>query len=366
MLFDGWPLRYAPASPPALHLFEILSALPAGVRPLLALPAAGGDEPANPQAAGENGAPYGRLFCPVYRPVADTPTGQLRWQQRVLPELARRVGAGFIHTTGARPPLFSGAPVIISPAVDLSAAPTAKTFAGRLADALGRGGLRGSGAMLWPLDLPAPPAAGSLHRLPPYAHSAFHTPQTPLETLPESYVLAPGALDDRALDLLSAAWSWAQNGLGEDWVLIACDLDDNSLERLRGLCQDAGVGGHIERVSPVTLEERAALFQQAGAVIALGTMLPWADTLLHALAGTRPLVAEESPLTDARAGPAAYLTAPGDARALGAALITVIVEEEVGEQLSHAARARAAAWDRDAFSRGLAAAYGIKSEAEPA
>jgi glycosyltransferase involved in cell wall biosynthesis len=56
-------------------------------------------------------------------------------------------------------------------------------------------------------------------------------------------------------------------------------------------------------------------------------------------------------------GPAAYLVKAGDTRAMGAALITILVEEEVSERLAQAARQRAGAWSLSAFADGLAEAY---------
>jgi hypothetical protein len=72
------------------------------------------------------------------------------------------------------------------------------------------------------------------------------------------------------------------------------------------------------------------------------------------------VVALEDRRIDALVGPAAYLVPdqPGkNARALGAALVTLIVEESVGAALGSAARWRAAAWDGQAFSQALGNAY---------
>jgi hypothetical protein len=42
---------------------------------------------------------------------------------------------------------------------------------------------------------------------------------------------------------------------------------------------------------------------------------------------------------------------------LGGALITVVVEEEMGENLSQAARARSAGWDMAVFQEKLSQVY---------
>jgi glycosyltransferase involved in cell wall biosynthesis len=71
----------------------------------------------------------------------------------------------------------------------------------------------------------------------------------------------------------------------------------------------------------------------------------------------KPLVASETALTDAIVGPAAYLAPPGDARSLGAALVTVIVEEQVAENLSAAASRRSANWRAAEFREQLEKIY---------
>ena len=81
-----------------------------------------------------------------------------------------------------------------------------------------------------------------------------------------------------------------------------------------------------------------------------------------ALACAKPVVAYESAWADAMVGPAAYLVPPGGgaqagSRALGAALITVVVEESVAEELSQAARLRSAQWGQAEFGERLAEAY---------
>ena len=71
----------------------------------------------------------------------------------------------------------------------------------------------------------------------------------------------------------------------------------------------------------------------------------------------KPLVASETALTGAIVGPAAYLAPPGDARSLGAALVTVIVEEQVAENLSAAASQRSANWRAVEFREQLERIY---------
>ena len=76
-----------------------------------------------------------------------------------------------------------------------------------------------------------------------------------------------------------------------------------------------------------------------------------------ALAAGKPLVANKDAMTDAIVGPAAYLVSPGDQRALGAALVTVVVEEQVAMDLSRAAVQHSASWSAMEYREQLAEIY---------
>jgi glycosyltransferase involved in cell wall biosynthesis len=132
--------------------------------------------------------------------------------------------------------------------------------------------------------------------------------------------------------------------LGDEWSLLVCDLDQAGEIYLRSLFSQSGTAPLLA-FSPARLpKERAALFQYSGVVLSLGAVQAWGDVLLQALTSGRPLIGEETPLVSARVGPAAYLVTPGDARGLGAALITVLIEPDLSEQLCLAAQKRAQGW----------------------
>lgn len=371
MLFDGWSLVFSPGSPPANHFFDLVEALPVGVDPWVALPVPGGSPqgqglPVEHSAWVSNGentpafleaAGTGRAVQPVYGRAANTPAGRLQWEQSTLPHLARRIQASRIHMLSLHAPLLSPAPVLISPAEDIFPGVREGSFTARVRSASGKGGLSRSRAVFWPGDLPYPSPDGLERFVDPWVHSAFFTPQQRSEALPENYVLVPGALDSTALQRLAATWSWAVGGLGDGWSLVACDLGQAQMTTLRALCRQSGID-----LSPVSIPapmpaERAALFQHCAAVLSIGPVHPWGDALLHALACARPVIAEETPPVNARVGPAAYLASPGDPRGLGAALITVLIDQEVSDQLCQAARTRTDGWDRTAIARRLSEQY---------
>lgn len=352
VLYDGWPLVYQPAGPAAVHLIELIEALPEQVQPALALP---GDLPAGrlPEAVEK-----------IIEPAADEPGGRLRWEQAILPAIVKRTRARLLHLTTLSAPLFSPVPCVVSPAASLSSGsrPSERSrLSARLRESLARGGLSAARALLWPADLPSPGGSIPVFLVPPCTHSSFSIEQAggPFDalSLPESYILVPGLPDDGGLLTLAKALRWIIAGAGEDWAVVTCDLPPAAAGRLAALIEAEDISAPLKSIQINTPEERAGVFQQAGVVLHVAPVLPWGDSLLQTLACARPLAALETPHSDARVGPAGYLAPVGDARALGAAALTLIVEEEVREQLVQAARQRALNWQSAQFSERLLDIY---------
>jgi len=337
ILYDGWPLVAARSSPAALHIWELLSLLLPQVEPWLALPSDArwiGDE-----FRGNT----------LIDPVPHTPAGRLRWEQVVLPRLARLAGARLIHTTSLSIPLFSAIPCLASPAEPLSAGLPHGSFFSRLRSALNLGSKENVHAILWPNDLPDPPLDLSPLRLPPLVHSAFYQPQPPQSDFPGLFVFCPGPLAEDDLEFLFGVWGRASAGLGDDWTLLVSNLNPKAFTRLGELSRLTEDGAPVKVIDLLTPARWAAAIQQASIILATGTLLPWGDSLLQALACARPLAAQETVWSDARVGPAGYLTPLQDARMLAAAIITPLVEEPVAEQLSLAAVRQSAAWQSQKF-----------------
>lgn len=353
VLYDGWPLAWSTTGEvqAALHLLELLEALPETVEPWLALP-------------GEL-APGIDLPACVRRVAAtemQTPLGRLHWEQIRLPGLARRVGARLLHTTSPYLPLFSPVPGIASPADRLPPASASRRMAERWRESLGMAGLNSAACVLWPSDLPAPDGRAALQRLPPYVHPAFTEPQTGEPVSPAPFILAPGPLDFEQIHLLAAVWSWVSAGLDDEWELLVSDLPPGGLSQLHQACRSMGIesaryAAQVGALSLETLQARAAAFQQAQVVLCVGQVRPWGDPLLHALACGRPLVSVDTPWVDARVGPAAYLAEADDPRGLGAAVLTLVTEESMAERLSQAARQRAKGYQAAAFREAIQAVY---------
>ena len=120
---------------------------------------------------------------------------------------------------------------------------------------------------------------------------------------------------------------------------------------------ESGLEPFCQVLPALPIDQLPALYQGAAAVFHPAPAAPWGGALRRALACGRPVVAVESPLADALIGSAGYAVPAEETRRLGAALITVIVEEDVAAKLGDLGRDRAAAWQEGDFSAALGEVY---------
>lgn len=337
MLYDGWPLAYAPLSPAAWHLRTLLAAEPEGVEPLLALPT-------DPQNAPLPDGPKAVYWHSHAR-------GD--WEQRILPQLAAEHAADAIHTCGLGASLLGKTPSVASPAE-----PEVPGGRSLLQAAMGRGGLARA-HILWPQDLPAPRLPGVLQRLSPAVHPSF-TPTRPRQApagLPDEYVLVLGLVDEAALSALLDSWSWASASIGEYYPLLLAPTDAQHAAWLQSQLEAQHASDTLQVAPLLDPSEQAALLQCSTAVVCAAPPLAWGDPYRQALACGKAIVALQNASSEALLGSAGYLLQPGDSRAFGAAIITVVVDEKVREELEDAAVKRSAGWTQAVFAGQLAEHY---------
>jgi glycosyltransferase involved in cell wall biosynthesis len=337
ILFDGWPLVYAPLNAAAWHLRMLLAVNIEGIEPLLALPT----EPAAATAAGVRS---------VYHHTHDRGA----WQQRILPRLAAEHGAQAIHTTGLAASLFGKQFTLVSPAET-----ERRTAGGRLDAAMGRGGLARA-LILWPSDLPAPHLPGVVRTLPPVVHAEFRTaahPEVNQLDLPEEFLLVHGLRDEGAVLTLLESWTWAAASIGELYPLVLVGLDKDLSEFVGEQLPKYHVENSVRVLGKLQPQELAALYRACTALVHLGPPAAWGNPLRAALAAGKAVVAQREASTESIVGAAAYLTPPEDLRGFGAALITMVVDETARQKLEGAAQQRAAGWKATEFEAGLAEIY---------
>lgn len=366
IFYDGWPLVYQPNSPAALHLLTLLEAHPADFVAAVGLP-------------GEPFHSFSSSVERVQQPIPDTDWGRLNWEQRLLPGMAARVGAGLLHLSGSSPALFGAAGALVSPAGFTGGDPAGNRprlrLAGRLRQAFSQGGLVRTAALLWPVDLPLSGGGPPAVRLPAVVHPVFSSEAFPVSkldptvraelqalNLAENYLLYHGPADEPDLRQLLDAWSWAAGSIGADFPLLLVGLDGQSQDRLSALLAEYQLTGTAWPLPPLSLSALAVVYRGCTALIHLSPVSPWGDPLRLALACARPVVGLESEGAAALIGPAGYLVPPSQpypqlCRALGAALITLVVEQSLAADLSQAAQARAASWKFDLFANSLMECY---------
>jgi glycosyltransferase involved in cell wall biosynthesis len=382
VLYDGWALARRPDSQAALHLFTLLAHRPEEIQAVVAMP----------------GPPPGWLPREVnvtIQPTADTDLGRLLWEQRSLPRLARAHKAGLLHLVSINPALFGAVKSVISPAgfdlghwedgtAGLEPAERAgeqASLAARLREALSFGGMARARAVFWPSDLPAPELGIPVIPMPPVLPPPFSRTVTAFEAsgtmpeleLPDGFILYHGPTNRKALHRLLEAWSWAAGAIGDAYPLLLVGFHGSGREALSGMIREYDLGQTVRALPAVSPDLLARVYERCTALFHPAPVSPWDGPVRLALSCGKPVVALESPLADALVGPAAYL-APADeptaerdrktagrGRKLAAALITVVVEENLAEALSQSARKRAAAWgtagQSAVFSQALSAAY---------
>jgi glycosyltransferase involved in cell wall biosynthesis len=347
VLYDGWALARHPNSPAALHLLALLAYLPDEANPVIALPEARPDW--LPSRA-----------VSLVQPTGEGGWARLGWEQRTLPRLARQAGAHIIHLPGMHAPLLSPVPSAASPAEWLQD-PEENVLPGRALGALGRGGLARRGVLFWPADLPDPPSPAPLVRLPPLVHPDFARPlphsQAQLPDLPETYVLYHGPLRPTDQRRLLNAWSWAADAVGSLYPLVVLGAQPLARARLGALLGEFGLGDSVVVLPEILPQSAAAVYQGCRTLFHPAPVLPWGGAVRHALSCGKPVVVLDSPQADAQIGRAGFTLPASESRRLGAALITTIVEDEVLDTLSEAARQQAAGWVSPSIGPGLLAAY---------
>ena len=345
IFFDGWPLIHAPDSPAGLHLLALLERLPPTAQGTLALP----DVEPDWLSALLDDLPCRIVVLRHKESIKNTEWGQLAWEQRVLPEAVRRNGAVSLYTSGDGVSLFARGDINFSPAV-FPDEDRPRGFTARFRQALGRGGMA-QARTLWPADLP--PLAGT-QTYPPFTSRVFqtHHPDDDLRSLngqemklPENFVLYHGPGSQIALNRLLASWTWAAGPVGQAYPLVVAGLDETARKRFEQLTREFNVSSSVLTMPNLPPHSTAALYQRCTVLFHPTKPAPWGDPLLNALASGKPVVSIDCPEADQRLGPAAYLAPAGDSRALGAALLSVVVEESVSELLSSESVKRMLAWE---------------------
>lgn len=270
-------------------------------------------------------------------PVGPGSLGHWRFQQWRLAPAAQRAGADLLLSLEASAPLRSPLPVLIE---QTGWPPRESGLAERLRRAMASAGALGAaGRYRWQdlagVDLGPPPD----RLLPPFVASQFRPTAGDDDRgirlrfdLFDGYVLAlePSRAE---LELLLAAWTWVDASVGDSHPLVLAGLDPSVADHARHWAASLDLADSLHILPPISWTDLPALLRGAAAMLhpgpsANGQELRWA------LASGTPVAGIARPLASAVMGDAGYLVAEADSRALGAACLTLLVEQrELAKQL---------------------------------
>lgn len=343
VLYDGWPLIYQSDGPATLELSALLSLAPSGIEVLVALPV--------------ESSPEG--FLAGFELFHQASKDPLHWQQRALPALAKEHDAAIIHSTQPAAALFGGVPTVVSPSGYGRLDPTGRSLRARLGRALGRGGLA-QAAVLYPSDIPAPREFFASRAIPPAAHPHFIAkaarPPADLE-LPESYLLYHGPSHPGTLVGLLESWTWAAASIGELYPLVLLGLSEEAKRFVEERLPEFHLEDYVHILPRVHPAHIATIYQSAAGLAHPAPPSVWGGPIRLALACGLPVAAQQHPGTAAMVQDAAYLVDAGDLRGFGAAMITIVVHDQVRGDLQAAAQKISARWEASAFQSELLSLY---------
>lgn len=290
--------------------------------------------------------------------------GRLLFEQVGLPRAAARLRPEAVLVPYASAPLASASP--IAAMID-SQPPVRAKGLDRLRAAAAKAGLSGAWRLLQWADEP-PRAVGSRDRArvsPAIPRTFRPTPSDDDDArkrdcgMPPSYVLALGA-SMRDVRHLLAAWSWMASSLGEEVKLAIGPLGPEAATAAaaaRDLGQEASSVIVFERLP---WESLPAVLRGASCLLVGERPASW-QVLRWSLACGLPVAGVSGGAAQAVLGEAGFLVPPGDARALAAASLSLLVDHDgLARRLKEAGLARAAGYHQAWGDGRLAAALSVR------
>jgi len=261
---------------------------------------------------------------------------RLQYDQIALPRAAAEVGAQVLLILGEQVPLRARMPIAAVPPI-LPQPPTGVGFE-MLRRAAGGAGLRGASSVLMAADLARETDPKRLYT--PFVSPAFLRPEVKSAGPERLRVLC---YDSDPIDIRRAlaAWTWVDGSLGDTYPLQFLSWDPQLDELISATAAEFGVAESVVAGPPSG--NLSQVFREAAAFLSVRP-LAWGQPFRWALASGTPVAAFESLAASSIVGDAGYLVPDGDTRALGAACLSLLVQEELAESLRGKGQRRAAAY----------------------
>ncbi len=321
---DGRALVEHPTSAEAQHLLEWIGGLP-GPETNVSLVHPEGELPELPPGV------RSRTAGPVRRE-----WDRLRYDQITLPRAAAQAGADLLLIFSDGVPLKARIPIAAVPLIgpQLSAAGIVEM----LRKAAGRAGLRGANNILIAADLDG--AAHSGRRYPPFVSPPFLRPGLESAGAERRQVLCYDT-NPEDIRLALAAWTWVDGSLGDTYPLQFLSWNPEVEELIARTAAEFNVAESVMTRPPT--KQLSQLYREAAAFLSVRT-LAWGQPFRWALASGAPVAAFDSPSANSILGDAGYLVTKGDTRRLGAACLSLLVQDELADSLRIKGLRRAAAY----------------------
>jgi glycosyltransferase involved in cell wall biosynthesis len=369
---NGWFFAHDAHTGSGQYLRGLLEWLPR-VAPeheyLLVLPQAG---PAPPTPEGG-----GYRLHPVH--CGDSNLAKVRFEQWLFPRACRALHAHLAHVPYWAPPLVSPAPIVVTvhDLIPLLLPEYRGGFAVRLYTALVSAATPGAALVLTDSDA----SAGDLRqhlRLPSDKVRTIYLAADPAYTpkgdwrvddpirekygLSEGYVLYMGGFDRRKnVRALLSGWTWAGGAIGTNYPLVIGGRlprpDGLLFDDLPALARELKVDDTVKFIGPVDEADKPALYRGATVFAYPSRYEGFGLPPLEAMACGVPVVTTTGGSLPEVMGTAGYLVPPDDTRAFGAAIITIVVEPSVHDDLRARGLAQAQKFSWEKTARETAEAY---------
>ena len=304
---------------------------------------------------------------------------KLWFEQSTFPGAAGRLKADVAHVPHWAPPLRSPAPIVVTVHDIIPALLPAYrgSLLVRLYTALVAAATAGAARVLADSEASAKDIQTQL-RLPAervrtiyLAAGPQYTPKgdwrvdDPLREkygLSEGYVLYLGGFDARKnVRGLLSAWTWAANSIGQSYPLVIGGQlptpDGDLFEDFPAIAKELDIADTVKFIGPVAEADKPALYRGATAFAYPSRYEGFGLPPLEAMASGVPVVTSTGGSLPEVMGSAGYLIPADDTRTFGAALLTIVVEPSVHDDLRQRGLEQAKKFSWEKTARETAAAY---------
>ncbi len=319
-----------------------------------------------PSSLTPQNVPGGVEVVSVRVPAIGAQLGKIWFEQRGFPAAVRRSGADIAHVPYWGPPLESPARLVVTvhDVIPLSMPIYQGGFGARLYTSLVTAGVKGAAHLItdsafsrdeiiaWIDGFPAE----HITAIPLAVSPAMH-PRLGAErdaeirkkyNLPDSYVLYLGSFDIRKnLKTLIAAYTYIKTAaLNDEYPLILAGKPPATwgTDRFPDLPAEIarlGLGDSIRFIGPVDEADKPGVYRMARLTTFPSRYEGFGLTPLESMACGTPVVTADSSSIPEVVGDAAYMVDPLDARALSGAIIAVLIQDDLHENLRNQGLARA-------------------------